>query len=191
MAAFPGMGATILTLGALRANARSSERPATLLIFMPGAGLYSYMVMTGPGRISTTSPSTPKSTSFLSRRRAFISRLSRWISMSLSPGNSLRRSKEGSLNSPTTFMKEKDSCSGCPKGSVCGSTMVNFGLTFSCLMISFLTLFFRLFSLFFMKNSLIRLMILPNHKVILEKTQPNEMWVQTIREMMNIAARST
>ena len=33
----------------------------------PGAGLNSYIVMTGPGRTATTSPSTPKSSSFFCR----------------------------------------------------------------------------------------------------------------------------
>jgi hypothetical protein len=38
---------------------------------MPGAGSYSYMVITGPGWTFTTRPSTPKSASFFSSTREF------------------------------------------------------------------------------------------------------------------------
>jgi len=44
---------------ACSAMVRSSDNPAMRLILMPGAGENSYMVMTGPGQISTTSPSMP------------------------------------------------------------------------------------------------------------------------------------
>ena len=59
----PGIGATTRTGAALSAMARSSARETILLILMPGAGVNSYMVITGPGLISRISPSTPKSLS--------------------------------------------------------------------------------------------------------------------------------
>ena len=40
---------------------------AILLIFIPGAGLYSNIVITGPGRISVILPDTPKSFSLSSQ----------------------------------------------------------------------------------------------------------------------------
>jgi len=46
---FPGMGATIRILTARNARERSSDRFTILLIFTPGAGLYSNVVITGPG----------------------------------------------------------------------------------------------------------------------------------------------
>ena len=55
----PGIGATMRIDMACSAMVRSSARPAMRLILMPGAGENSYMVMTGPGQISTTSPSMP------------------------------------------------------------------------------------------------------------------------------------
>ena len=64
--AFPGIGATILMLAARRASARSSVRLTILLIFIPGAGLYSNVVTTGPGNTAATFPLTPKSSSFFS-----------------------------------------------------------------------------------------------------------------------------
>ncbi len=65
--AFPGIGATIRMLVARSARARSSVRLTILLILIPGAGLYSKVVITGPGDTSTTWPLTPKSSSFFSR----------------------------------------------------------------------------------------------------------------------------
>ncbi len=67
IAAFPGIGATILMLIARRARARSSVKLTILLIFTPGAGSYSKVVITGPGNIATTFPLTLKSSSFFSR----------------------------------------------------------------------------------------------------------------------------
>ncbi len=66
IAAFPGIGATILMLIERRARARSSVSPTILLIFIPGAGSYSKVVITGPGKIVATFPCTPKSSSFFS-----------------------------------------------------------------------------------------------------------------------------
>ena len=42
-------------------SARSSESPMTWLTLMPAAGRNSYVVTTGPGWYSITSPSTPNS----------------------------------------------------------------------------------------------------------------------------------
>ena len=47
-AAFPGMGASILTRGAARARAISLESPMILLTLTPGAGSSSNLVTTGP-----------------------------------------------------------------------------------------------------------------------------------------------
>ena len=66
IAALPGMGATIRILIARMASARSSVRVTILLIFTPGAGSYSKVVITGPGATSTTFPCTPKSSNFFS-----------------------------------------------------------------------------------------------------------------------------
>ena len=82
IAALPGIGAMIRMLCARKARARSSARFVILLIFTPGAGSSSYMVMTGPGLTSTTLPSTPKSASFTSKIRALAMRLSRFILVS-------------------------------------------------------------------------------------------------------------
>ena len=58
-AALPGIGATMRTRSASSASARSSVRLVILLTRVPGAGAYSYIVTTGPGRMATTSPLTP------------------------------------------------------------------------------------------------------------------------------------
>ena len=65
------------------------------LTFTPGAGSYSYIVITGPGWTVTTRPATPKSWSFFSRMREFMIRLSR---SKLRPGSGGRwkRSTSGS-----------------------------------------------------------------------------------------------
>jgi len=96
MAALPGMGATMRTLWAFRARARSSARLAILLILTPGAGSSSYIVMTGPGLTSATLPSTPKSASFLSRSLALSMRLSRRCFVSRR-GTSSRRVSGGRM----------------------------------------------------------------------------------------------
>ena len=70
-ASLPGMGATTRTGEAFSAMARSSASDTILLILMPGAGVNSYMVMTGPGLISRISPSTPKSLSLEMMSAAF------------------------------------------------------------------------------------------------------------------------
>ncbi len=59
----PGMGATMRTRIASIAIARSSASEAIFDTLMPGPGRNSYIVTTGPGRISTTSPTMPKSAS--------------------------------------------------------------------------------------------------------------------------------
>ncbi len=60
----------ILTLFAESPSARSSTRLKILLNFIPGAGLNSKTVITGPGLIPTTSPSMPNSFNFDTRRDA-------------------------------------------------------------------------------------------------------------------------
>lgn len=68
MTDLPGIGARMRMLGAMSASARSSVRLVMRLILTPAAGSSSYMVMTGPGRTSTTR-STPKSASFFQNAR--------------------------------------------------------------------------------------------------------------------------
>ena len=70
-APLPGMGATMRTRKADMLIARSSARLAIFESLMPGAGTYSYMVTTGPGRISRTAPSMPYSLSVFTKRCAF------------------------------------------------------------------------------------------------------------------------
>ena len=68
----PGLGTSMPTLArpgsrstridsAESARARSSDRPMTWLTLMPAAGRNSYVVTTGPGWYSATSPSTSNS----------------------------------------------------------------------------------------------------------------------------------
>ncbi len=77
----PGIGATIRMEIAARARARSSESPTIFDNLMPGAGRYSKVVITGPGRISTTSPFTLKSASLFFKMPAL--RLSSSVSIGL------------------------------------------------------------------------------------------------------------
>src|SRR3954466_14729019 len=58
---------------ALIERAMSSERLITRDDLMPGAGSSSYSVTTGPGRLLTISPRTPKSCSTLSSDAALAS----------------------------------------------------------------------------------------------------------------------
>ncbi len=67
--------------------------------------------MTGPGQISTTSPSTPKSFSFFSMSRAFMVSVSLSWRFAPSGGGSSRESG-GVLKSPSALMKSKASCTG-------------------------------------------------------------------------------
>ena len=174
-------------LDALNVRARSSDSPATLLILIPGAGAYSYMVMTGPGRISTTSPSTPKSESFFSSLRAFISRLSLWILVFFLSGGSERRSSGGSLSSPDAFMKGNFSCRGIFSSSDTGSTMVTLGLALIILRatIVFFALFLR--SVLFITSVMSPFKIPSIQIPSLEKSHPRESLVRIIKEMMKIA----
>src|SRR5436309_819740 len=64
---FPGMGA-MRTLSAWSASARSSSSPWIWRTLVPAAGSNSNIVITGPGWISTTRPSTLKSESARVRR---------------------------------------------------------------------------------------------------------------------------
>ena len=56
------------------ASARSSESPMTWLTLMPAAGRNSYVVTTGPGWYSATSPSTPNSAHLAAIRRPVSAR---------------------------------------------------------------------------------------------------------------------
>ena len=60
IAAFPGIGASILILSAAKFNAISSERFAILLTLTPSAGFNSYLVIAGPTEIFSTFADTPK-----------------------------------------------------------------------------------------------------------------------------------
>src|SRR5215468_4074415 len=78
----PGIGATIHTRIASITIAKSSANDAILDSLMPGPGKNSYIVTTGPGRISTTSPVIPKSASLARSfsavvRNASLSRVER------------------------------------------------------------------------------------------------------------------
>ncbi|OPY86788.1 MAG: hypothetical protein A4E73_03857 [Syntrophaceae bacterium PtaU1.Bin231] len=110
MAALPGMGAMIRTLGAFRARARSSARFVIRLIFTPGAGSSSYIVMTGPALTSMTLASTPKSASFFSRMRELARRLSRLRRVSRRSAAS-RSLSGGSVNDSLLSTNSKRVCS--------------------------------------------------------------------------------
>ena len=58
---FPGIGATIRTLGTRNAMARSSESPVILLRRKPASSLISYCEITGPISICSTAILKPKS----------------------------------------------------------------------------------------------------------------------------------
>ena len=95
---FPGIGAIILTLVAFSAIAKSSDKDAILFIFVPASGLYSYIVITGPGLISVIFPLIPKFDSLSSIPLAFS------IAIFLSYGilgsfGSSKRFKPGSVKS--------------------------------------------------------------------------------------------
>ena len=116
--AFPGIGATILILVARSAKARSSVRLTILLIFMPGAGSYSKVVMTGPGDMATTFPLTLKSSSFFSRSFDCIRKFSSSAEESFSLESS-KRFIEGSLNPVSERMKSNTSCRGTGTSLIC------------------------------------------------------------------------
>ena len=119
--AFPGIGATILMLVARRARARSSERLTILLIFTPGAGSYSKVVMTGPGSTVTTFPLTPKSSSFFSSSFDCICKFSSSADEDFSLKSS-RKLTEGSWNPLSTRINSKTSCFGT------GASLIGLGL---------------------------------------------------------------
>ena len=102
--AFPGIGATILILRAFSARDRSSERLTILLIFTPGAGSYSNVVITGPGEMAVTIPLTLKSSSVFSSSLAWDSRYSRSNCETRVSGSS-RNEMDGSVN-PFAFFKD-------------------------------------------------------------------------------------
>ena len=59
-ACFPGIGASILILGAAKFNAISSARFAILFTLTPSAGFNSYLVIAGPTATFSTFADTPK-----------------------------------------------------------------------------------------------------------------------------------
>ena len=99
MTSLPGMGATIRILRALKARARSSARFTILLILIPGAGLYSKVVITGPGSTSMISPLMPKYPNFCSSSSA--SRLMASWSTTVSWQPFSRKSREGRRHVPS------------------------------------------------------------------------------------------
>ena len=64
---FPGIGATIRTLGTLKAMAKSSARPVIFESLSPASSSTSYCAMTGPVSISTTRTLNPKSANVFSK----------------------------------------------------------------------------------------------------------------------------
>ena len=75
-APLPGIGAMMRMRWALSASARSSSRDTIWFTFTPAAGANSNVVTTGPGWISVTRPSIPKSASLETRRLASLVRSS-------------------------------------------------------------------------------------------------------------------
>ena len=90
----PGMR-SMRTDSALRASARSSWRLTTWLTLTPGAGWSSKTVITGPGLIASTVPSTPNSAQRL--RIASPSRTSSTSSWALRPSPIWRRLTGGNV----------------------------------------------------------------------------------------------
>ena len=76
-AAFPGIGASILTPCEARFIAMSSARFAILLTFTPGSGWTSNLVTAGPWFTATTVASIPNERSVSSRARFLTSMVSR------------------------------------------------------------------------------------------------------------------
>ena len=66
MTDLPGMTSTTRTLMVDRARAMSRDKPVILLALVPGAGIISNRVTTGPGWTATTWTLTPKSASLIS-----------------------------------------------------------------------------------------------------------------------------
>ena len=91
----PGMVATRAD-SADMLRAMSSASWITRLALMPAAGSSSYIVTTGPGRTSTMSPRTWKSSSTLSSRRALRSSPARSIGVLLPAGAAPSRASGGS-----------------------------------------------------------------------------------------------
>ena len=69
---FPGIGATMRTLGTRSAMAKSSARPAILLSRRPASSSISYCAITGPVSISTTLMLNPKLANVCSKTFAFF-----------------------------------------------------------------------------------------------------------------------
>jgi len=119
----PGMGATIRMEMADNARAKSSERPTIFDSLIPGAGRYSKVVITGPGRISTTSPRTLKSLSLPSRILAFSWSISVSILRRIFAFSS-RKAELGQTKSGCSRMSRIVDSAVYSVSSVCTSTMV-------------------------------------------------------------------
>ena len=92
---FPGIGATMRTLGTRRAIARSSARFVIFASRRPASSSISYCEITGPVSTSTTFTLKPNSANVFSSTRARSrTSCSCWSSSRYSVGN--RRSSEGS-----------------------------------------------------------------------------------------------
>ena len=120
----PGIGATMRTRIASIAIARSSASEAIFETLMPGPGRNSYIVTTGPGRISTTSPTMPKSASFARSFSAVVRKAS--LSSALRSGRSKSRTSSGGrVNCVRPPTNSNCSCSLCLLGfgGAFGSTM--------------------------------------------------------------------
>ena len=80
-------------------RAMSSASAITRAARVPGAGSSSYSVTTGPGRMSTISPRTPKSSSTFSSARAVSASVARSRLMPPRCRGALRKLSGGSLKS--------------------------------------------------------------------------------------------
>ena len=80
---FPGIGATIRTLGTRKAIAISSLRLVILLSRKPASNSISYCAITGPVSISTTLTLKPNSLNVFSKIRAFCRTSLSWDSKSI------------------------------------------------------------------------------------------------------------
>jgi len=101
----------IRILMARSANARSSVKLTTFVILIPGAGLNSKRVITGPGTTVSTFPLTPKSSSFCSRSFDKNFKFS-WSTAPIWTSISFKKSTVGSLIPVSNRMDSKTCCLG-------------------------------------------------------------------------------
>ena len=108
---FPGTGATMRMLSALRLRMMSLVSDVIVDTFSPGARLSSYIVMTGPVSISTTWASTLNSRRACSSTAAFSRTNASWLSANPCSA-SARKSQCGSVYSPNSFGGGGATCRG-------------------------------------------------------------------------------